>query len=386
MPGSRKRIALNAQLVRLDSTYRSAGIARYIYNLCRALQASSEFEYHIFTGEASAKRTLSQVSLHLTRWPTASPSLRIAWEQLAFPLHLLKGRFDLCHACAYVSPVLARGPSVVTVYDISFALYPGYFRAGNRLYLTWGTGRSVKHARRVIAISESTKRDLVRSFNLRPDKVDVIPPGVEPEFFAAADLRALERVRSARNLPEQFVLYVGTLEPRKDIPGLIRAFARCKARLGLSHRLVLAGGRGWMDQEIGRAIHEANAEQDVILPGFIPQSELPYWYRAADAFVYPSRYEGFGMPPLEAQACGTPVITTNASSLPEAVGDAALLFPPGDEAKLELALERLLTDRALRDDLCLRGTERARRFTWERAARATVEVYRRALNGEGSSS
>jgi glycosyltransferase involved in cell wall biosynthesis len=377
----RQRIALNAQLLRLNSSYRSAGIARYILHLLRALPHTvPEFELHAFSGEPRARNALDGFQLHLSGWQTQEPILRILWEQLVFPFHLARGHFDLSHSLAFVSPLASSIPCVVTVYDLGFVLFPEYFRPLNRIYLTWGTRMSARRASRIIALSESTKRDLVRLLRLTPDKIDVIPPGVEPEFFTNGDGNAVERFRHAKNLPDHFVLFVGTREPRKNIPTLIRAFAHAKARKQLPHQLVIVGGRGWKDEAIARAIEENGVRRDVMLPGFVPAEELPYWYRAADAFVYPSQYEGFGIPPLEAMAAGTPVIAGNLSSLPEAVGDAALLVEPRDETALEEALVEVIADQRLREDLRAKGVDRARQFTWERAAQATAATYRRALH------
>lgn len=380
---SRPRIALNAQLLSLSPGYRSAGIARYIFHLLCALSLTSpEFELHAFTRETQAFASFNGIEPHLTRLPTGSPTNRILWEQVAFPYQLGRNHFDLSHSMAYVSPLLSLTPDVVTVYDLSFVLFPGYFRPLNRIYLKWGTRLSTRRAKRVIAISESTKADLVRLFALPSGKIDVVPPGVQPSFFPNGDGNSLERFKRTKKLPDHFILFVGTLEPRKGLTTLIRAFANAKSRHHLPHKLVLVGGHGWKEDEIARAIEANRVDQDVILAGYAPAEELPYWYRAADAFVYPSQYEGFGMPLLEAMASGTPVITGNVSSLPEAVGNAGLLVDPNDARELEEALARIVTDNGLRDELIFKGRERARSFTWARTAEATANVYRRALSGE----
>lgn len=384
MSSARRRIALNAQLLRLDGGYRSAGISSYSFNLLHALdRAADEFDFDVFCNEPRAPALFPYLNVHLTRFQTNRPLLRILWEQLIFPIHLALDHFDLLHSFAFVSPIAARVPSVVTVYDLSFILYPEYFRPLNRLYLTWGTRRAVRFARRIIAISASTRDDLVRLLNVSQDKIDVVIPGIEPNFFSNGDINAVERFRAAHDLPEHFVLYLGTLEPRKNIPALIKAFAQVKRTLHIPHRLVIAGARGWKDESIQSTIAEYELENEISLPGFVPTEELPYWYRAADAFVYPSQYEGFGLPPLEALASGTPVITSNVSALPEAVGDAAIKIDPTDSGELADALTRVLTDSGLRDDLHTRGPIQARKFTWERAADLTLQAYRRALGITG---
>lgn len=381
MRRSRPRIALNAQLLEVSADYRSAGIARYIHNLLRALPATTPgLMLDVFTHESRARGISNTLHLHRTRLPTRSPLVRVLWEQLIFPILLLGGQYDLVHSLAYVSPMLSVTTSVVTVYDLSFLVFPEYFHTLNRIYLKWGTHASARLARRVIAISESTRHDLVQLLGVPEEKIEVIPPGVESEFFPNGDSSVVDKFRRSKNLPDRMILFVGTREPRKNIPTLIRAFAQVKSRSKLPHKLALVGGQGWKDESITRALEECGVAGEVVLPGYVPNDELPYWYRAADAFVYPSRYEGFGLPVLEAMASGTPVVTSRLSSLPEAAGDAALLVDPADEEELEDAIVRVVEDRELANELSAKGTERARQFTWTRAAQATADVYRRALS------
>lgn len=380
MQAERPRAALNAQLLRINEGYRSAGIARYQYHLlCELPAAANDFQLDVFSTEALAPSLLRGATIRTTRLPAHKPLARILWEQTLLPFELVRNNYALLHSLAYVSPLLNRTPSIVTVYDLSFFLYPEYLRPFHRVYLQIGSRLSARRARRVIAISESTKRDAVRLLHLDPNRVDVAPPGVDPVFFQAIDPKTLEAFRREKNLPDHFVLFLGTREPRKNIPALLRAFGQAQKQAGLPHHLVLAGGRGWMDQEIPRALESAGLTGKVILPDFVPHEELPYWYRAADAFVYPSQYEGFGMPALEALASGTAVITSNVSSLPEAVGDAALLVDPKSPSEIANALIRILTDDALRDELRTRGERHARQFTWARTAQVTARSYRRAL-------
>lgn len=380
MQVERPRAALNAQLLRLNEGYRSAGIARYLFHLLRELpSALPDFDLDIFATEPLAPTLLSNLNILATRFPVHKPIARILWEQSILPFHLLQENYALLHSLAYVSPFLNRTPTIVTLYDLSFYIYPEYFRPFHRLYLQWGTRLSARRAKSIIAISESTKRDAVRLLNVDGNKIQVAAPGVDPIFFERIDSGQVERFRRAKNLPSHFVLYLGTREPRKNIPSLLQAFALAKRKENFPHQLVLAGGRGWMDQAIPRVLQETGLTNDVVFPGFVPHAELPYWYRAADAFVYPSQYEGFGMPPLEALASETPVITSNISALPEAVGDAALLIDPKSPIRIAAALVRVLTDDALRHEMKTRGVAHARQFTWQRAAQHTAHAYRRTL-------
>lgn len=364
----------------MNEGYRSAGISRYILQLLQALPAAvPELDLNVFATEPLAPQLLQDVTIHTTRLPVHKPLVRLIWEQTFFAFTLLRERFALLHSLAYVSPWLCRVPSVVTIYDLSFYLYPHYLRPMQRLYLQVGTRASVRRARRVLTISESSKRDLTRLLGVPPERVDVAAPGIDPEFSRPVDADALAQFRQQKSLPEHFVLFLGTREPRKNIPTLIRAFAQAKRAARLPHQLVIAGGRGWMDEAIPAAVAETGIESDLIMAGFVEHAELPLWYRAADAFVYPSQYEGFGMPALEALASGTPTIVSNVSSLPEAVGDAGILVAPGDVAALSDALVRVLTEPSLRADLVGRGRDYAAQFTWHRTAQRTGETYRRAL-------
>jgi glycosyltransferase involved in cell wall biosynthesis len=366
-------VALNAQLLFGPASYRSAGIHHYIDCLLRALpEAGPDLRYTVFVGAGQPQ--MPGAAIRRTAWPTARPWARILWEQLLQPLELRRVRADLLHSLAFVSPVRPPCPAVVTVYDLSFKLTPDRFPPMQRLYLSAFTARSCHRARRVIAISESTRSDLVRLFGLPRSKVDVAYPGVGPAF-RPLPAQAVSAFRAERGLPERFVLYLGTLEPRKNVETLVRAFAEVHAANPGLH-LVLAGARGWWYAALFKLIETLHLSDVVHLPGYVPEADLPLWYNAAAAFVYPSSYEGFGLPVAEALACGRPVVTTTASSLPEAGGDAALLVPPGDVPALADALQRAL---ALAPDELARGPAHAALFTWAESAARTVAAYRLAL-------
>jgi len=372
-------IALNAQLLCGRATYRSAGIHQYIDSLLKHLPAAGpEFRFTVFVGEGQPQMQPERTTVRRTRLPTIRPAVRIAWEQLVQPFELARARPDLLHSLAFVSPVAARCPAVVTVYDLSFKLYPERFLPAQRLYLSAFTGYSCRRARRVIAISESTRADLVRVLGLPPGKVDVAYPGVQPEFYprSSAECAAF---RAAQGLPERYILYLGTLEPRKNLGTLLRAF-REVARDQRDLHLVLAGAKGWLYADLFRLAQELDLAERVHFPGYIAAEALPLWYNSAEAFAYPSSYEGFGLPVIEALACGRPVVTSDVSSLPEAGGTAAIRVSPGDPAALAQALRQAL---AAEQRARVEGPAHAARFTWEATAAQTVAAYRRALAGSG---
>ncbi|HET7091659.1 MAG TPA: glycosyltransferase family 1 protein [Anaerolineae bacterium] len=380
MHDTRLHVAISAHLLasRGAAGYRSAGIHTYIANLLAHLpHLDPGVRYTIYTNAQPPV----DARIRPAWLPTAKPLMRILWEQLAQPLALRRDRPDVLHAAAFVAPLASSCPAVVTVYDLSFALFPEHFRGPNQTYLSIFTRLSVRRARRVIAISEHTRRDVHRLYGVPLDHIDVAYPGVDARF-RPMPREEVEAFRRKHVLPERFFLYLGTLEPRKNLDRLIDA---CRGLEIGDWRLVLVGGKGWRVDDLFARVKSHGLEQRVTFAGYAPAEDLPLWYNAATAFVYPSLYEGFGIPPLEAMACGTPVIASSAASLPEVVGDAGILVAPDDVQGLAQSMRRVWRDETLRGDLSRHGNERARRFTWEATARATLESYRRASGNPSSS-
>ncbi len=379
----RRHICLNAHLLSAQAGYRSAGINGYIANLLHALpDAAPDFSYTVFVGAQAQLPAQERLTIRRAAWNTENPLRRILWEQLIQPFALRAAQPDLMHALAFVTPLLSPVPSVVTVYDLSFVHYPDRLPAARRWYLRLFVRRSCWRARRVIAISHSTARDLVQTFGLPPERIDVAAPGVGEQFrpLPRAEVQAF---RTRKGLPDRFFLFVGTLEPRKNLPVLLRAYARLPVSQRRAVPLVLAGGRGWMDSAIQATIAAHDLADTVLQPGYLPADELPWWYNAAEALIYPSVYEGFGLPVLEALACGTPALVSDVSSLPEAVGEGGMRLPPDDVSAWTEALERVLADPGWRAEASARGLAHAARFTWAQTATQTANSYRRALGMDG---
>jgi len=373
-------IGINAHLLSLSQGYRNAGVGRYIYYVLRALAAREDgARYTVFCHDAPPPGDPARsphVRFAVSRLDTREPSRRILYEQAVLPW-LLPGRVDLLHAPVNVAPLLAAVPVVVTIHDLIFLVLPDRYLPAKRRYLETFTRLTMRVARHVIADSEHTRRDVIRLLGVPPGRVTAVPLGVS-EHFRPPDAAALEEFRARHGLPERYLLYLGTLEPRKNLTTLLRAYARLRRR-GLDWPLVLAGPKGWLYEDIFRTIDALRLAEHVRLPGYVAYEEQPLWYGGATVFVYPSTYEGFGLPVLEAMACGTPVVTSTASSLPEAAGDAALLVECRDEEALAQAIERLAGDAALRADVVRRGGVRAVQFPWSRTAAETVRVYARVL-------
>lgn len=374
-------IGLNAHLLSMEGSYRAAGVHAYIHHLLDHLPgADPSLRYTAFLGECRYEPSSPALHPQFSRLPTVHPLLRILWEQCVQPWALWRRGIDLLHAMAFVGPLVSSCPFVVTILDLSFLRYPQAFRPGNRLYLRLFTRFSVRRARRIIAISEHTKADIIRWLGVSPECIEVVYCGVE-ERFHPLPTEEVSAFRRKKGLPEHFLLHVGTLEPRKNLGLLLRAYARLRAAGENPPSLILAGAKGWMCEGLFSQVEELGLRDSVHFPGYVLPEELPLWYNAATCFVYPSLYEGFGLPPLEAMACGTPVLSSNAASLPEVVGDAGLLLDPLGEKLWAHGLAQVLSQPDLQRELAERGRDRACRFNWGRAAEETVRVYRCALAG-----
>ncbi|MDZ4804260.1 MAG: glycosyltransferase family 1 protein [Candidatus Eisenbacteria bacterium] len=303
---------------------------------------------------------------------------RLLAEQWKLPRAALSARLDLLHTIAYGPPWLYRGTKILTIHDLAFWIMPEIAPTRWRLYWKWAWGVAGRDCKVLIAVSECTKQDAVRFLNRRPEEIRVVHSGVDPMYAPAPGSEGPSDTVRRLGLPESFVLNVGTLQPRKDLDTLLDTFARLEPG-GADLHLVIVGGHGWGYGSLNELVSRRGLNGRVHLAGFVDRAAMPDLYRAARLFLFTSRYEGFGLPLLEAMASGTPVVTTVHSSIPEVVGDAALTAPPGDSIRLADAAGRLLTDRKLRDEMIRRGLERASTFSWETAAARTLDVYREVL-------
>lgn len=372
-------IALNAQLLNLGHSYRSAGVSTYCLRLLEQLGtlAASALDTQFTAFVHAPSLRLPGIQLYQTRLPVQQPLVRILWEQGRLPGLLRQQQADVVHGLVNVLPLSTNVPSIVTVHDLSFLRLPDKFQQAKRWYLTQLCHASVTKARHVIAVSRQTADDLVHFWKIDARKISVIYNGVGTEF-TPAPAAAVAAFRQQRGLPARFFLYLGTLEPRKNLPLLIRAFARWRAETTAEQRavkLVIAGGKGWFYEQIFTLVTELQLTDAILFPGFVPVDELPDWYRAAELFLYPSLFEGFGLPVLEAMACGVPVICSDIGSLTEVVGESALTFPATTEAALVDQLHRVANDATLRQTLRQAGLARAQQFSWQRTAQETYERY-----------
>jgi len=363
--------------------YQAAGIGRFVRCLVSALaEIDRDNEYLLVYAAPPRKARLSipgAPNFSSRRIPIPERALNILWHRLSlpFPVDLVTGPVDLFHSPDFVLPPVWRASTVLTVHDLAFLLRPECADARLRDYLEKTVPWSVARADFVLADSVNTQDDLICLLGVPPAKIEVVPGGVDPSFAPVRDPRILESVRQRISSGAPFILSVGMIEPRKNLVRLIEAFEKAKTRGHLPHKLVLAGKRGWLSDGIYRRAASSPLAEDILFPGYVPDPELPALYSAADLFVFPSLYEGFGLPPLEAMACGTPVVTSTSASLPEVVGEAALVVDPEDSEELAEALTRPLEDWELRARMVASGLQQSRQFTWEASARKMLKVYQR---------
>ncbi len=366
-----------------------ASIATYLRELVLHLATEgAEHEYRLFfrgfraairqrMARLAAESTFSRFPMSVTRIPDRV--LELCWTSgsLHLPLTELCLRHpDLFLSTIHLTPVLKRAAVVSIAYDLIPMRFPSFYAADQPLLET-RLRRTIERSNAIIAISECTKRDYVELLGADPARIHVIYPGIDSRFGPKTDEVARERVLVAHAIHRPYLLYVGSLGPHKNVGTLVRVFRQVKRHRHIPHQLVLCGRVAWGQDVVREASDLVTAGECMILD-FVPASDIPYLYHGADGFCFLSLYEGFGLPPAEALACGVPTLVSNAGSLPEVVGDAALMVPPHDEAAAADALWRLVSDETLRDSLRLRGPRQAARFHWAEAARHTLKVFQLA--------
>lgn len=359
-----------------------AGIGRYVRDLVDTLVIADEtYDYRLFIAGIGQK-PLPDLAKSNVSWRTTRISPKWfarLWHRasLPFPVEAFTGKVDLFHATDFVlPPTLPQTRTLLTVHDLSFVRVPEAASPSLKAYLDAVVPRSVRRADHVLADSQATKEDLIELYGIQPDKITVLLSGVDPRFKRTSLLLTTRSKYQIGDRP--YILSVGTVQPRKNYGRLIQALARLRAD-GLDLSLVIIGGKGWLTDPIYETLGQTGMGEFVRFTGFVDEADLPALYSGAACFAFPSLYEGFGLPILEAMACGVPVVTSNLSSLPEVAGDTALMVDPYDLDALADALRRLIEDSALRERLIAGGYERARQFTWTAAADHLRQIYARLL-------
>ncbi|MBM4038963.1 MAG: glycosyltransferase family 4 protein [Planctomycetes bacterium] len=367
------RVAINALLL----SGRFSGVEKAIHALLRHIGEGSGDEFVALVGSDFDERLLNGARVGIERLPVSNRSrlLRIVYEE-RFLRRRLKG-FDLFHAAGYVAPKRLPCPLVLSIYDLVALTHPELAKRSNAWHYRWRLPRSARAAARVIVPLDCVARQVAERLGVERERVRVVPLGVDAHLKPPSlDDRA--RVRARHHLARPYILFVGNIEPKKNLPTLLRAFAALK-RDGQPHELVIAGKRGWKCRDVFALPAELGIEDSVRFLGYVEEEDLAGLYGGAELFAFPSLVEGFGLPPIEAMACGTPVVTSDTEVLVESTGDAAEHVPALDPEALADAMRRILGDAALRERLRAAGLARAAQFTWPRAAEATRAVYRDAL-------
>lgn len=377
-------IGINAQLLSLENTYRNGGVSRYIrYLLTELVKEAGEHTYTVFVNGQEVIDSLPahpRVTYVAAPWPESRPAMRVAWEQFTLPSLLRQRQIDLLHSPVNVLPerIPSTCATVVTLHDLAFLRFPHVLTRPKRLYHRTFTVRSLQRATMLITVSNSTQQDAHELVGIPEAHMQTVYPCINERFSHVMEEEAIQRFRAQKGLNDGFILYLGTLEPRKNIPALLDAYVQLRQQHARREKLVLAGGKGWLYETIFTNVRQLGLEDEVIFPGYVSDEEQALWYHAAAVFAYPSLYEGFGIPVAEALACGTPVVTSTVSSLPEAGAGVALTVEPHDINGLTQALQRALTDEAWRVQCRDAAPAITQKFSAQTMARQTRAVYEQA--------
>ncbi|MDI3534966.1 MAG: hypothetical protein PWQ82_1331 [Thermosediminibacterales bacterium] len=350
---------------------KKAGIGNYAYNLIQNILKVGNHDYTVFFQE-HLKEDFKGVS----RKNYNGTYQRILDEQFCLLKEFRK--FDLLHFMDYSSPLIdIKVPYIVTIHDLSFYRFPKCFTFGRRMIKKIIGPVSIKRAVKIIADSENTRKDIVDLFSADEQKVVVVYPG-RSGFVRVTDTQKIQSVKEKYGIKGDYILFVGTLEPRKNIERLLLAY-RILLNKNVKENLVIVGRTGWLYERIFKTARDLGIEDRVCFTGFVEDEDMPAIYSGAKVFVYPSLYEGFGLPPLEAMECRVPVVVSDRSSLPEVVGSSGMYVDPYDENSIAEGIHKLLIDEELRNNLSVAGLERAKNFDWEKAAKRVVAIYDEVL-------
>jgi glycosyltransferase involved in cell wall biosynthesis len=365
------RIGIDARLV----FYSQAGIGQYILHLANGLASvDEENEYVLLQSRKDDTTILSKPNFRrVSLWTPSHHRL----ERFSINVELMRLGLDVLHSPDFIPPHRPSCRSVITVHDLAFLLYPHFLTKESARYY----GRideAVRWTDHIIAVSESTKRDTIQHLGVPETKITVVHEAANPLFRPTQRQQSKEEVRNRHGIDGPYILFVSTIEPRKNVPTLLRAAWQLMQCYKEDIRVILAGGKGWLFEDAFAVVDELKLNSHVHFLGRVSSEDLLHLYNAAEMLAHPAFYEGFGLPPLEAMACGLPVIVSNVASLPEVVGDAGMLIDPHDVDELTVAMWRVLNDSELRQELQERGLRQAERFSWERAARETLDIYRLA--------
>ena len=356
-----------------------AGNETYAANLIEALaEIDQTNEYTLLVTKRAA------LDRFKNRWPNFKvkqtfPHTPLVRIPLTLSAALRRRRVDVLHV-QYTAPPFAPCPVVATIHDLSFEHLPETFNRRSRAQLRLTVRHTARRAKQILTLSEFSRRDIIKTYQVDPARVFVTPAAAAPHFAPVTNSTELRRIRTTYGIEREYILSLGSIQPRKNLVRLMNAYSslhRLRPDLKLP-QLVLAGRRGWLDKDIFRAAEENKLSRDILFTGYVPDKDLPGLYSGSLCFAYPSYFEGFGLPVVEAMQCGAPVIAGNRTSLPEVVEDAGVLVDPFSEPEIAQALAKVIEDPGYREELRVKGIERAKTFNWRSTARLTLQAYERA--------
>jgi len=357
------------------------GIGNYVYNLVKELIQLSEHDYTLIHFSKNTNE------LYRKAKDVIIPNIPVIPDAIKRSIYFsLKGRnFDLVHETGNIGlifPVTFK--KVLTIHDLHSYLFPETVPLGRKITMYYGARffYPYNNIDKIIAVSENVKREIIRELKVPEEKIEVIYLGVDRTKFKVLEdkERVFSVLKEKYGIDSPFILTVTTLQPRKNVSALIKSYYKLKKRYKLNHKLAIVGGKGWKYSSIFNLVRKLNLERDIIFTGYVENKDLVLFYNAADLLVFPSIYEGFGLPPLEAMACGTPVVTSNTSSLPEVVGDAGIMIDPYDVDELANVMNEVLTNNDLKKSMSEKGLRRAQIFNWKDTAKKTLKVYEEVIS------
>ncbi len=363
------RIAVHAKVL---SEEQLNGIGVYTYNVLKALsRIDTKNDYTLYSNQPIVHRLQAE---NFNENIVSFPAL---WSYLRFPFEFISNKYDLLFVPKEMVPPIKRPKTIVVCFDLMGLLFADRISMKGKVHFWVATHYALHVADKIIAISESTKTDIIEKCGVDPDKIMVTPLGYDEELYQPRqDKNSIQKIKAKYGVTANYILNTSSLLwYRKNIPRLIKAFHACKSRMHIDLQLVITGKKGEAYGEVVNLLHALGLEKDVILTGYVPSQEMPFLLNGAEALVFPSLHEGFGLPLVEAMACGCPVITSNCSAMPEVVGDAAILIDPYNEEEIEAAMTKVVGDAELRIRMKGKSLARARQFSWERTARKTLKVF-----------
>jgi len=369
-------IAIDGTIIREGIT----GTGFYITNLINGLVKIDNLNsYYIFGDEKYLRRyvKVDKKNFNIVHQRFRNRIIRVLWEYFIFPFKLKKLKIDILHSPNYITPLFKFGFKIIlTIHDLTFLLFPEKYPITKRLLFSKMLPVFIKISDKIIAVSENTKKDILKLFNVLEAKIIVTYESYPDYYNYSIDKEKAKEILIKYGIEKKYILYIGMIEPRKNIISILKAFVELDKELEID--LVIVGKKGWYFKEIEEymmKIEKLKLRNNIIFTGYVPEEELKYFYKAALMFIYPSLYEGFGLPPLQAMSCGTPVITSNVSSLPEVVGDAAIKINPDNLGELKNSIRCLYADKGKREDLIRKGLENSKKFSLEKVAIKVLSVY-----------